>query len=239
MEEVKKKCPYCGEEIMAVAKKCKHCGEWIDESKVTNALQMSQKEEISVSASSKENVKSPSKSVLSLSLNIMIGILTIGALVLSGMYYKAINTHELTFQEKDSILLQELIDYKLSTNTDEIDAYAFGLASSTGIDEYIANLNMDSTSYDKIALGIIESTLGNDSTRDYTYYTGLIIGEQFVSEKLPEVTKQIYGEKTTTELSPLNAARGFIDGFLSNTNVMTFEEASELVNQRIVETNKK
>lgn len=239
MEEVKKKCPYCGEDIMAVAKKCKHCGEWLDESKATNALQMSQKEDISVSASAKENVKTPSKSVLSLSLNILIGILAIGALVLSGMYYKAINTHELTFQEKDSILLQELIDYKLSTNTDEIDAYAFGLASSIGIDEYIDNLNMDSTSYDKIALGIIESTLGNDSTRDYAYYTGLIIGEQFLSENLPKVTKQIYGEKTTTELSPLSAARGFIDGFLSNTNVMTFEEASELVNQRIVETNKK
>ena len=26
-----KRCPYCGEEIMAVAKKCKHCGEWLDE----------------------------------------------------------------------------------------------------------------------------------------------------------------------------------------------------------------
>ena len=30
MEETKK-CPFCGEEILAVAKKCKYCGEWLDE----------------------------------------------------------------------------------------------------------------------------------------------------------------------------------------------------------------
>lgn len=30
--ENQKSCPYCGEEIMAVARKCKHCGEWLDDS---------------------------------------------------------------------------------------------------------------------------------------------------------------------------------------------------------------
>lgn len=31
MEEATKKCPYCGEEILATARKCKHCGEWLEE----------------------------------------------------------------------------------------------------------------------------------------------------------------------------------------------------------------
>lgn len=30
MEQQTKNCPYCGEEILAVAKKCKHCGEWLE-----------------------------------------------------------------------------------------------------------------------------------------------------------------------------------------------------------------
>ena len=30
MEQTKKKCPFCGEEIMADAKKCRFCGEWLN-----------------------------------------------------------------------------------------------------------------------------------------------------------------------------------------------------------------
>jgi len=29
-----KQCPYCGEEVLAVAKKCKHCGEWLENTTV-------------------------------------------------------------------------------------------------------------------------------------------------------------------------------------------------------------
>jgi hypothetical protein len=29
--EKTKKCPFCGEEILAAAKKCKHCGKWLEQ----------------------------------------------------------------------------------------------------------------------------------------------------------------------------------------------------------------
>lgn len=44
-----KRCPYCGEEILAVAKKCKHCGEWFEASE-------SQKQELDPEVSVQGNL---------------------------------------------------------------------------------------------------------------------------------------------------------------------------------------
>lgn len=35
MEKETKRCPYCGEEILAAAKKCKYCGEWLNTEDIT------------------------------------------------------------------------------------------------------------------------------------------------------------------------------------------------------------
>ena len=38
-KEETKRCPYCGEEILAIARKCKHCGSWLDEQSENNHQQ--------------------------------------------------------------------------------------------------------------------------------------------------------------------------------------------------------
>jgi hypothetical protein len=53
MEDTKK-CPYCGEEILAIAKKCRYCGEWLEESKETET-NMSQDETFENNSDIKEN----------------------------------------------------------------------------------------------------------------------------------------------------------------------------------------
>lgn len=37
-EPSKKHCPYCGEEILAIAKKCRHCGEWLEKDNTTKQI---------------------------------------------------------------------------------------------------------------------------------------------------------------------------------------------------------
>jgi len=54
-----KNCPYCGEEILAVAKKCKHCGEWLIEEKPGTVTSNSSEPVISKNEPQQEIEKRP------------------------------------------------------------------------------------------------------------------------------------------------------------------------------------
>ena len=54
--EETKRCPYCGEEILAIAKKCKHCGSWLEEVPNNNPHPVSNRDVSSAAISSQQTI---------------------------------------------------------------------------------------------------------------------------------------------------------------------------------------
>jgi len=63
-----KRCPYCGEEILAVAIKCKHCGEWLDKP----ATSRTSKKQSTAKNSQGVTIEKPFKGV-ALGINVLTG----------------------------------------------------------------------------------------------------------------------------------------------------------------------
>lgn len=57
MEELKT-CPFCGEEILAVARKCKHCGEWLPQEDAGQQQEKSAEQQQEQGATAEEGSKS-------------------------------------------------------------------------------------------------------------------------------------------------------------------------------------
>lgn len=82
-----KNCPYCGEEILAVAKKCKHCGEWLTKEKIdspnTTQSQSEQKQEENDQCTSANSTEIKPKKINKLAIVLPVVALLIIVLLIS------------------------------------------------------------------------------------------------------------------------------------------------------------
>ncbi len=78
MEQNKKTCPYCGEEIMAAARKCRWCGEWLDREPTPRTVNVVEQPQAPVVESTHESVseKSPINKPLVYAIMVVVAIVS-------------------------------------------------------------------------------------------------------------------------------------------------------------------
>lgn len=219
MSQETKKCPYCGEEILAVAKKCKHCGTWLDGRDEAKA---------SIPATPKQDnpvntpVNKPAKKPIDF-LNIAIGILAVGAIASASVYFTTDQKVLHTQLEQDSIQAEKVLTSEPSLSTDENNfLYSAGVASREDFEEW--QRTMDVSDPKAFKLGVYAASTNNDP-KYKAYYAGVSLG---CSSLLPRPSK--IAENDGIKLDAEAFYAGFSHAAIGKAK-MTKEQALNTVNQ--------
>ncbi len=105
-------------------------------------------------------------------------------------------------------------------------SYAIGMARTNGFIEYLSGqMGVDTAYMDDFVKGFYEGAMMDDDDAAKAYLAGLQIGQQEVSQAVPELTRNMFGDPTEAELNINNYIRAFIAGTTRDYSLMTLQSA--------------
>lgn len=112
-------------------------------------------------------------------------------------------------------------------------SYAFGMANTQGLKEYLAQMDIDTTDMKAFIKGFNEGVSAGDNKKQAAYYTGIAIGQQVSQRMIKGINQEIYGNDSTQSVSVKNFVAGFVAGVTGKKQIMTPEQAQMLFQQNL------
>ncbi|MDR0768960.1 MAG: FKBP-type peptidyl-prolyl cis-trans isomerase [Dysgonamonadaceae bacterium] len=117
----------------------------------------------------------------------------------------------------------------LKTEIDSL-SYAFGVANTQGIDQYLLSQGIDSTFIEDFIEGFIEgASTSKEDKKTGARMLGLQIGTN-LNSNMENISRNLLGDDSTEVLSKPNLLAGFIDGVLNKTYLIPREESRIYLN---------
>ena len=113
-------------------------------------------------------------------------------------------------------------------------SYAFGLAQTQGLKQYLVQLDVDTTYMDAFIKGLREGANAGDDKKKAAYYMGIQIGQQISNRMVKGINHELFGEDSTKTISMKNFLAGFIQGVKEKKGLMTVEQASQVAQMKMM-----
>ena len=119
---------------------------------------------------------------------------------------------------------------------DDVDtlSYAFGLARTQGLKQYLAQMDVDTTYMDAFVKGLKDGANAGDDKKKAAYYKGLEIGNMISQQWVKGINTELFGQDSTKSISLRNLLAGFIQGATGKKGLMTVEQAGQVAQVKMM-----
>ena len=119
---------------------------------------------------------------------------------------------------------------------DDVDtlSYAFGLARTQGLKQYLAQMDVDTTYMDAFVKGLKDGANAGDDKKKAAYYKGLEIGNKISQQWVKGINTELFGQDSTKSISLQNLLAGFIQGATGKKGLMTVEQAGQVAQVKMM-----